>query len=366
MIIDNDYLISRIVALKKEQIPAHAAVQKSSLPQRISHTIPFVAMRKRLHSLYAYYKRKKELMNIPVKGIWFEATSGLATNFIQYCLENTLHFDTRDFFPEEDDALIQRHIDCRIKCFLRCRAEAMNEEQLACLRLSQSFRLKRSKEFYVLSSNNRRYYLSKACFEVSIWGYHYGLKQLPEKVRKYIADKDFLDIGAFIGDSALMLLQYRPNRIFAYEPVASIYQDLVKTIEREGNAKIHAVKKGIGDKETVMEIAVRGASSTMLNEGRDASSLEKIEVTTIDAECKNKKVGLIKMDIEGFEYFAIRGGLETIKRDKPVLLISIYHTGKDFFEIPPMIKACVPEYTFRYLDLSPSRAIVEKVLAVYV
>ena len=93
---------------------------------------------------------------------------------------------------------------------------------------------------------------------------------------------------------------------------------------------------------------------------------EKIEVTTIDTECKDKKVGLIKMDIEGFEYFAIKGGLETIKRDKPVLLISIYHTGKDFFEIPPMIKSCVSEYMFRYLDLMPSSPITEKILVGYV
>ncbi|MDR1592751.1 MAG: putative DNA binding domain-containing protein [Prevotellaceae bacterium] len=65
--------------------------------------------------------------------------------------------------------------------------------------------------------------------------------------------------------------------------------------------------------------------------------------------------------VEGFEYYAIKGGLETIKRDKPVLLISVYHTGKDFFEIPPMIKQCVPEYTFSIVNTCPTD-IQEKIL----
>jgi hypothetical protein len=93
---------------------------------------------------------------------------------------------------------------------------------------------------------------------------------------------------------------------------------------------------------------------------------EKVYVTTIDKECVDKKVGLIKMDIEGFEYYAIKGGLETIKRDKPVLLISIYHTGKDFFEIPPLLKSCVPEYKFKYLDIDPHCFITDKIVAVYI
>jgi FkbM family methyltransferase len=243
----------------------------------------------------------------------------------------------------------------------------MNGEQLECLRLlhKMNHSVKKRKGFYILSSDGRKYYLPKRQFEVNTWGYHYGLKQLPSKVKEYITGKDFLDIGAFIGDSALMFLQYQPKRIFAYEPVSDTYQDLIKTIEQEGNPKIQAIKKGIGDKETSMEIFVQGSCSTILNNIISANgilSTEKIEITTIDEECKDRKVGLIKMDIEGFEYFAIKGGLETIKRDKPVLLISIYHTGKDFFEIPPMIKSCVPEYMFRYLDILPAHSITEKIL----
>jgi FkbM family methyltransferase len=376
MIIDNNYIISRIFALKREQQPVK---KKGSLrPHYLFYKSP-LWLKKIMYllrnPLYACYRGGKQagkvlktLFNIHT--IEFNKSVGLATNFIRYCMENTVYFDTHNFFPEEEDALIQRHIDYRIKTFIGASPDTMNEYQLESWRLAQKIKcsVKNRKGYYVLQTDNRKYYLSQGPFEISTWKYHYGLKQLPDEIKEYIANKDFLDIGAAIGDSALMFLQYQPKRIFAYEPVADTYQDLIKTIEREGCAKIHASNKGIGDKKTSMEIFVRGNSSTLLsNYGANNNlSTEKIEITTIDSECRDKKVGLIKMDVEGFEYFAIKGGLETIKRDKPVLLISIYHTGKDFFEIPPIIKSCVPEYTFRYLDLSPYHPVVEKVLAGYI
>jgi FkbM family methyltransferase len=372
MIINNDYIISRMLSALKEQ---QTFVEQKTfllrpLRQLVRH-IPWVykiiySFLNPIYVYYVYYKSKKQL-NIPENAILFEDVYNLGMNFIQYCLDNTVYFDTRDFFPEKDDRLIQQHIDYRIKIFIKARAEAMSDEQLECLHLMKIMNnnIKKRKGFYVLSSDNREYCLPRRQFEINTWGYHYGLKQLPNEVKTYIANKDFLDIGAFIGDSALMFLQYRPNRIFAYEPVTNTYQYLIKTIEKDRNTKISAIKKGIGDKKITMEIALQGSASTVI-ENHTVLPTEKIEITTIDEECNDKTVGLIKMDIEGFEYFAIKGGIETIKRDKPVLLISIYHTGKDFFEIPQMIKSCVPEYSFRYLDLMPCHPIVEKVLAGYI
>jgi FkbM family methyltransferase len=360
-------------ALKEEEVRVNCTVQQKFLLRLNLFLQNIPRLRKIVFShhnpFYVYHKGKKQLKSVPENNMQFY-NSVWAINFVRYCMENTIHFDTGDFFPKEDNGLIQRHIDYRIKSFLRCSAEAMDEEQLNCLYIIQDMNrnVKKRGDFYVLLSDNKKYYLPQKKFEVNSWGYHYGLKQLPDKIKEYIIDKDFLDIGAFIGDSALMFLQYQPKRIFAYEPVSDSYQDLIKTIEQANTTKIHAINKGIGDKETFMRIAVNGIGSTILNNCNINNTLptEEIGITTIDTECKNKKIGLVKIDIEGFEYFAIRGGLETIKRDKPVLLISIYHTGKDFFEIPPMIKSCVPEYAFRYLDIMPSSSIDEKILVGYI
>ena len=67
----------------------------------------------------------------------------------------------------------------------------------------------------------------------------------------------------------------------------------------------------------------------------------------IDNLYKNSnKVGLIKLDTEGFETLIIEGSIEIIKRDKPILVIAIYHTPQDFFELKDKIKNLNMGYKF--------------------
>ena len=63
----------------------------------------------------------------------------------------------------------------------------------------------------------------------------------------------------------------------------------------------------------------------------------------------NIKIGLIKTDVEGFEQNLLMGAIETIKRDKPVLSISIYHTFDDFFNIKPWIENLNLGYKFKII-----------------
>jgi hypothetical protein len=68
------------------------------------------------------------------------------------------------------------------------------------------------------------------------------------------------------------------------------------------------------------------------------------------------------MDIEGLESAAIHGAAETIKKFKPVLLISIYHTPDDFFSIKPFIEDLNLGYRFLIRKLSPKRLDAETML----
>jgi len=47
--------------------------------------------------------------------------------------------------------------------------------------------------------------------------YHHGLRDLPENIKDYIRGKDFIDAGAFIGDSAIVLHKYEPAKVFSFE-----------------------------------------------------------------------------------------------------------------------------------------------------
>ena len=67
-------------------------------------------------------------------------------------------------------------------------------------------------------------------------------------------------------------------------------------------------------------------------------------MTAIDlcAECSD--ASFIKMDIEGAEMKALQGAKDTIKRNHPVLAISIYHSNEDMVRIIPYIHGLIPQY----------------------
>jgi len=61
------------------------------------------------------------------------------------------------------------------------------------------------------------------------------------------------------------------------------------------------------------------------------------------------RVDFIKMDIEGAERAALKGAMTTIKKHKPKLAISIYHSLDDLTYIPRLIKSIDPSYKL-FLD----------------
>jgi FkbM family methyltransferase len=77
---------------------------------------------------------------------------------------------------------------------------------------------------------------------------------------------------------------------------------------------------------------------------------ESSTVSIDDFISKNRvqKVDFIKMDIEGAEVSALIGATQTIKKFKPKLAISLYHSYQDFDTIPKMIKEMSSEYKFYF------------------
>lgn len=54
----------------------------------------------------------------------------------------------------------------------------------------------------------------------------------------------------------------------------------------------------------------------------------------------------LKADIEGYEYQMLVGAQESIKKNKPLLAICIYHNAIDFYSILLLIKSIEPAYKF--------------------
>jgi len=74
--------------------------------------------------------------------------------------------------------------------------------------------------------------------------------------------------------------------------------------------------------------------------------VQTLSIDDLVAKENISKVSLIKMDIEGAEQKALQGAVEILKRFKPNLAISIYHSFKDFSEIALWIDSLNLGYKF--------------------
>jgi len=153
-----------------------------------------------------------------------------------------------------------------------------------------------------------------------------------------------IDAGACMGDTALFFEKYcgKQGTIYAFEPFESNFKVLGENIKRNNLKNIFAVKEGFMDMEGFLSMSGASGQASVRDNGN-----YKIKVTTIDkfVERNNlSKVDFIKMDIEGAELKALKGGKNTIKRFKPKLAICVYHRGDDILTIPEYIKSLGSDY----------------------
>jgi FkbM family methyltransferase len=142
-----------------------------------------------------------------------------------------------------------------------------------------------------------------------------------------------LDIGSNKGVFSYLLAKQGLS-VHAFEPIPLFYERLARTAP--GNLKCHNIalsnQNGVAD----FHIPVRNgrilnqiASLRDQNPDMDYITIA-VKTCTLDS-LDLGDVGFIKIDAEGFEKQIIEGGLATIKKYKPVMLVEIEeaHTGED-------------------------------------
>ncbi|MDE6886648.1 MAG: FkbM family methyltransferase [Helicobacteraceae bacterium] len=191
------------------------------------------------------------------------------------------------------------------------------------------------------------YFLPINHFEVSVFWHKHHLNAF--KTFHKIKQKDVIDVGGFVGDSALIFEKYTEKNIYSFEATKSNFDLMLKSLKLNDSKRIIPINKGLGSSQTTMKISLQGAASSVIYNSSD--KYEEIEIITLDSfvEKHNIEVGLIKVDIEGFEMEFLKGAKTTIEKQKPAMIISIYHQASDFFDIKPLIESWNLGYTFQII-----------------
>ena len=206
------------------------------------------------------------------------------------------------------------------------------------------------------------YYLPVNQFDSSVFYSKYAIDELTtlDSVR-------IIDAGGYVGDTALLFSSYTDKSIHVFEASPSNMDIIRETIRLNQLENIVPVSKALGEKSgtATFSLGERNSCNSLVERpGYNYPNHIEVPVITLDDYVRenNLEVGLIKVDIEGGEQLLLKGAVETIRTQHPILLISIYHSANDFFEIKPMIEKMCDKYTFRIIKPANSAIVIETIL----
>jgi len=204
----------------------------------------------------------------------------------------------------------------------------------------------------------RKYGFITENIEESVFYYYHGLSLLPEPVNKYIIDRDFIDLGAFVGDSAIALNDFNYRKIYSVEmslkSISRYKENMIKCgIGTDKYEIINACVASEGDNSAfeIPDTGSAGISSLRIKGKYDRIVVQKSSLDQIVNEY-GISPAFIKADLEGNSLEMVKGAKYTLLKFRPVLSITVYHNPHEFFEIKPYLEGFLNNYKFMLRKLS--------------
>ncbi len=155
------------------------------------------------------------------------------------------------------------------------------------------------------------------------------------------------DCGAFTGDtfvSFINLTHGQFGRYYAFEPDRMSWERLgLQTAVYRSRVEI--VHAGVSETAGELSFSNTGKGDGQLLAGK-AEGAVTIKTITLDEYFSDREPPtIVKMDIEGVEAAALRGGARLIQTHAPTLAFSVYHRPSDLWTLPLLVHELNPRYS---------------------
>ena len=131
----------------------------------------------------------------------------------------------------------------------------------------------------------------------------------------------YIDAGACIGNHTLCFAKFCAQQVIAVEPIPHNMQHLKDNVALNGLGNVVTVEAALGSQsgQGKMHRFGKHHGNWRLEDG------DGVEVTTLDAvaELADYPITVVKMDIEGGELEALKGGTRVLTEHKPVLFLEL-------------------------------------------
>lgn len=177
---------------------------------------------------------------------------------------------------------------------------------------------------------NYRVDLSDLVGWCTFWGFQFASRQ---RLYSLINPGDtVLDIGANLGEVSLNAAKMvgDAGKVFAFEPFPATFRKLQENAELNCFTNLCLVNKALGSETTTLTMFSPQAGNEGMNrispEATFGSSETLVDVMPLDdfADAEElKKIDLIKLDVEGFEMYVLKGAIRSLKKFRPKLFVEV-------------------------------------------
>lgn len=176
------------------------------------------------------------------------------------------------------------------------------------------------------------------------------------KIVKLDLHEGFVDCGAYKGDTIKKFIKEVGGEysfIAAFEPDEFNFQCLEKYVRKEKLKNVQCYQAATWNQNEKVLFCGNTEEACKVN----SSGNIVVNANMMDTVLGLSKVTFIKMDVEGAELNSLKGAKDIIKKNHPILAISIYHSDEDMINIIeyiiqnyPFYKLYIRHYTYFYAD----------------
>jgi FkbM family methyltransferase len=162
-----------------------------------------------------------------------------------------------------------------------------------------------------------------------------------EFLKASCAGGDIVHAGAYFGDFLPALSQACAGTVWGFEPNPENYACALETARINGLGNVVLANAALGERPGAVTMVTEdrarqslGGASRVAGEGDVLRGQEiQVRVVTVDDVVPpDRLVSIVQLDVEGFEAFALRGAILTVRRWRPILVLETLPEDEWFSE----------------------------------